>query len=82
MTVDLGKIGKNEEEKDSSGLFSVFMQLTLGKWGTPYLLWGGILLLLTIFTVLSSAHLSEPEPLDKSRKGNCHCHLQNGICDI
>lgn len=62
-----------------SGLFTVLMRLTLGKWETPYLLWGGILLLLTIFTVLSAAHLSKPEPLDKSKKSDCHCHLQNGI---
>ena len=73
---------KNEEEKDSSGLLTVFMQLTLGKWETPYSLWDGILLLLTIFTVLNSAHLSELKSLDESRKSYCHCHLQNGICDI
>lgn len=56
-----------------------FMQLTLGKWGTPYLLWGGILLLVTIFTVLGFAHLSKPEPLDKSRKSLCCSYLQNRI---
>ena len=61
LTVNLR--GGNVEDKDSSGLFTVFMQPTLGKSETPYLLWGGILLSLTIFTL----QLSEPKPLDENR---------------
>ena len=79
LTGDLKEQKTMKERKIHQGCSLFFMQLTVQKWETPYLLWGGIVFLLTISTALNSAHLSKPEPLDKS---NCRCHLQNGICDI
>ncbi|KAG7494015.1 hypothetical protein JOB18_021143 [Solea senegalensis] len=44
LTVNLTGGGENEEEKDLSGLFTVFMRLTVEKWEMPSTPWGGILL--------------------------------------
>lgn len=58
---------------------SLFYAADTGEMGNALFAVGGILLLVTIFTVLGFAHLSKPEPLDKSRKSLCCSYLQNRI---